>query len=257
MALQLHSSQDFDLTTTDVNIDDGQAVPSRPAHVQANISFGVTDFNAHFEDLVLNVADNVRTVTGALKPELLKISYASRNNANTRALQIAYFEAIAATLYSAGSADSQTAKPIGSTQITVPTNPVTVAGDVNTTLWSNSLDLALEAEGKFSDALDAHRTEVASGDWLNTILVDLHQNPTQRALLAPVSADEPDDNFKINLAENDAVMLYFTMISDTDDGVLGTSRTDSQVNGGTQYSNPSLDKIRISVNMQLVTQAGL
>lgn len=247
MSFQLHSSEDFDVSTSDVNLH-SDLTPARDSHVSGTFQLEVDQLNTFFSSVHINVADNVRTISGALPENILLTDYETLGNANTRTLQSLYFKAIACALYGAGTTDTRNAAQIGSAQILTTSSPVNDSSQVNSTLWSNAFELATEASSKFSLALDAHR----SGEWLTDLLEDMHTNTLSgRSMLSPVDSDEPNDTFKPNFQVNDALFLYFTMITRTDDGSLGTTRQDDQGTGddGFRFNNPPLNKIRIGLNI--------
>ena len=248
MSITFYSSADFDITTSDVNIQE-TVEPARDKHVAASVGIRERDFNNSFYNVELEVSGNARTISGQVVSKFLNHSYSDNGYNNTRQLQKAYLEAIAISLYGAGATDSAALSTIGSSQILLGSGRLTLASHVSDTLFKNCFDLVNEAAGVFSAGFDTYRdSTTANGAWLLDFLTDMHENTGTRALLSADSTPTATDRLRTNLIVGDSLVLYFLITSDTDDGVLGTSRTDNQ----TKYSNPTLNQVRIEVTVNLI-----
>ena len=264
MSVTLYSSADFAITTTDVNIQETFQV-AKSSHDTVTLSIPFDKWNTSMQTVKLDVSGNARTIEGALDADLLNFicnpastGCSTFGASNERSLQDLYMGGISMSLYAAGATDSQTHKSIGKAQILAGSGVPVAAGDVasastfSEALFKNAGALIKEALSVFNASVNANRT-AATNNWLHELLHDAHENTGTRALTEATTGDAADDDkVKIKLAAGDAVHLYFRMTSDTDDGILGTSRTDSAEQSSPLYTNPALDSVRLNVILSLV-----
>jgi len=260
MAVSLYSSHDFELATTDVNITP-TLIAQKAFHDSRVLQVPFARVNTAFANVLYQVAGNARTIAGSLQTDFL--SYISdktnadisdaQGDANKRRMQDLFMSGIAMSLYARGATDSTAHKSIGTSQIVagadVPIEAADAAGATtySETLFQNCGVLVKEAVSQFNTSLNANKASAdGAGNWLWNMLSDAHENQVSRAMTVALASEGADsDKFHLLTAAGDMIQLYFLMTSDTDDAILGTSRTDDQAT----YTNPVGAKIRLALDI--------